>query len=644
MRYIFKDKYTNQNGQILEQNYTTQFYSNSFAGGNGTRTAPYRSNVLTGLAAAGTTALVLSSGVHSGTTTTMQGTASYSKYVNGQGINKTIWKNFVINIPSASTVNPNLYIKDLTLDGDIAFNLTAPNNAFRLNVYLYFCVINSAIVRTISGYPGAPVTINRCLVKKLIAAATNSATTYGNNNSFVGITSTIGSIPGNLHTFEKCNLIVNQASLDSYKNNYYAFDNCNFRIGTETDYTPLTGTTAEELRTDFVARCTAAGLTVPPDITDYGITLTLGRWIFTKNQLFEGITWTGSEINLFEVPRFISFGYSASLERIGVTTQPNVPGTFSPAFPNTGNMDYQPLGMYLPNTDDVTDLHNYSAASNIISFGTKKQLNRLMLVDSLESIYGVKADTTPDLFSNTPIPPDNGTISAGVHYIVRSTDKQPATISYNGATYSTSLNTRNNLVRGVTAASTYSATSGNPVLYQVNDELQYKTIQVRVANKIPADIIKAGALLTGYWYFVEHDTDQGNTTDYVTYNGNNYPVGSSFLVTGVTAFSITGDIHLRRCWKDTFDFASETVDKDFWTYQQKPKWFDVVDDDPRCLLKNNHDMAHEMETDALGNYIASGHPDFYKIITGEAGILMKPMPIKGAFMQVRVVVSTLNIM
>jgi hypothetical protein len=116
------------------------------------------------------------------------------------------------------------------------------------------------------------------------------------------------------------------------------------------------------------------------------------------------------------------------------------------------------------------------------------------------------------------------------------------------------------------------------------------------------------------------------------------------VAAGVTSFTITGTTHLRRVCRDNFNWATETVDKDFWQYQQKPEWVDVVDGDPRCLLHNNHDLAHEMERDALGKYIASGHPDFYKLINGEAGIPMKPMPIKGAYMQVRVVISTLNVM
>lgn len=642
MRYTFKDRYTNAEGLNLEDYFATTFYSPAYTGGNGTRISPYRSTNLAGLNSTADSGLVLSGGVHKITDNLSIGATS-NKYIVGSGIRTTIIEGPVKFTPKANLA-PSVLFKDLYLL-NVDLTILSPLNNFTIKYAMDRIVLDNVNLYVYGSTNKCTVSIARCLIRNIIPTSNFATTfTYNNNLSFVNISTTIGSTGGNLHTFEKCNLIVNQASLDSYKNNYYAFDNCSFRIGTETDYTPLTGTTADELRASFVARCTAAGLTVPADITDYGITLTLGRWVFTKDQIFEGVTWKGSEINLFEVPRLISFGYSDTIDKIGITTAGNVPGTFSPAFPNTGSPDFQTGGVYLPDTDDITDLHSYSMASNFISFGAKKQLTRLMLVDNLPAEYGVKADSTQDLLSGSPIAP-GGAISPGVYYIVRSSDKQPATISYNGATYSTSLNTRNNLVPGVAAASTFTAASGNPVLYPVNDELQYKTLQVRVMNKIPADIIKTGALLAGYWYIVEHDSDQSNATDYVTYNGVNYYTGSSFLVaTGITGFTVTGSTHLRRICKDVFDWDTEAVDKDFWEFTQKPEWVDVIDGDPRCLLHNNHDLAHEMQRDASGNYIASGHPDFYKIITGEAGIPMKPQPVKGAYMQIRLVISTLNIM
>lgn len=528
-----------------------------------------------------------------------------------------------------------VFLKDVTVKSVVTYRLGYNGQGTYYNKY-YQCEILALPTMTNVG-----VNITN-LYDRCIFRINPSAGTVNANNSFIGaVISTIPTTQQQL--FENCDVYLSTADILSNRTQYYfAFDRCRFRIIGEADYTELQGNTPDEMRADFVARCMAQGYN-PPDNTEFGITNKFYRWVFTRNSCFESIIPKGSDIYLFEVLRGISLGaVSARSERIGVTTEPNVPATFSPAFPNTGSLDFQSAGLYLPDTDDITDLHFYSAMSNIISFGQKKQLTRLMLVDSRPAIYGVKADSTQDLFSNSPISP-GGTISPGVFYILRSSDKQPATISYNGATYSTSLNTRDNLVLGVAAASTYTAVSGNPVLYQVYDELQYKTLQVRVVNKIPADIIKTGALLTGYWYTAEHDSDPGNTTDYITYNGVKYYAGSSFLVvTGATGFTVTGSIHLRRCWKDIFNFDTETVDKKFWENQQKPEWVDVIDNDPRCLLRNNNELAHEMARDALSKYIASGHPDFYKSITGQAGILMKPMPIKGAYMQARVVISTLN--
>jgi hypothetical protein len=550
-------------------------------------------------------------------------------------------KNSIVDVTiyESSAGTSAMYIKDVAVK---QLAVSRASSSTSLYIHHYYCEI---LFANVIGLTTNSVNIfpyyNHCIFRIY-----PSSGTINTNNSFVSATEPITTIPTTQQQlFENCDIYFDTASILSNRTQYYfAFDRCRFRIIGETDYTELQGDTPDEMRADFVARCVAQGYN-PPDNTEFGITNKFYRWIFTKNSCFESIIPKGSDIHQFEVPRGIAFGaFAERSENIAVTTDPNVPGTFSPAFPNTGSPDFQPGGLYIPDTDDITDLHFYSAMSNIVSFGQKKQLTRLTLADSLPAIYGVKADSTQDLFSNSPISPGSN-ISPGVYYIVRSSDKQPASISYNGATYSTSLNARDNLVLGVAAASTFTAVSGNPVLYQLIDELLYKTLQLRVVNKIPADIITSGALLEGYWYIAEHNTDPTDTTDYVTYNGVNYYTGSSFLVvSGVTAFSITGDIHLRRCWKNLFDWDTETVDKDFWEYQQKPEWCEVVDGDPRCLLHNNHDLAHEMERGTDGKYLTSGHPEFYKALTGEAGVLMKPMPIKGAYMQVRIVLSTLNVM
>ncbi|MDR0825302.1 MAG: hypothetical protein LBN74_09430, partial [Prevotella sp.] len=73
-----------------------------------------------------------------------------------------------------------------------------------------------------------------------------------------------------------------------------------------------------------------------------------------------------------------------------------------------------------------------------------------------------------------------------------------------------------------------------------------------------------------------------------------------------------------------------------------PKWFDVLPDDLRCLMKHNNGLENEMQTDGEGNYITSGHPDFYNSILGISGILEPAYPVKGTYMQLRLVITTLN--
>lgn len=268
------------------------------------------------------------------------------------------------------------------------------------------------------------------------------------------------------------------------------------------------------------------------------------------------------------------------------------------------------------------------------------------IIDNFQKAYGLQADSTPDLLLDRGILPGAEQIKEGVFYVLRSEDKRLATARYNGNVYSTSLAERNNLIRGVPIETTFIGLTGMPVLYEVWDELQYRTIQIRIVNKIPSDIIRpANALLEGYWYFVEHDTDQSNTTDYVTWQGRNYPVLSSFYIFPglATSFTVSGNVHLRRCWEEDFDL-NRSVDRAFWENEQKPKWVHVTENDVRCLLMNNNELSVEMQTDADGNYIASGHPEFYRAITGETGILLKPMLIKGTYMQIRIVASTLNTM
>ena len=629
MKFNFKDKYANYSG-LTATDSNSFYYSPLTRGGDGTRANPFSLLNNTYSEQARTNQII--SGGRS--IFTFRSTYNIDRHLIGNGMGVTVLElNRVAT--DYSGAGDNLYFKDLTIKSlSINFNHNGTGNYRFTGCEVLSMPINTSTNGTKQTY------FTRCKIKSLSGSGTTI--NHQNNNAYVGISSTIGSIAGSLHTFEKCNLIVNQTSLDSYKNNYYAFDNCNFRIGSETEYTPLTGTTAQELRNNFVTRCTAAGLTVPADITDYGITLTLGRWLFTKNQVFEGITWKGSEINQFETPRFISFGYSTTRgTKIPITTDNNVPASFAPisSLVYTDGLAIAADSLSIAPEIDITQRHNLYIDSKIIWLGGKKKLTKIDVLNNMPYLYGVLIDSLSNLGNEV-----NNIIEAGEMYIVRSLNENAASIIYNGNTYSSALSSRNNIFKGVAGANSYTFLSGSPSVYKINDMLSYQSIQVRIVNKIPSELKKTGNLTPNYWYLVEHNSDQYNTTDYVTYNGVNYKVGDSFVCqTGSLIFTTTGNIHLRRCWDKDFNFDTEVTDKAFWQNEQKPDWFDVLPEDPRCLLKNNHPLSIEMMRGEDGKYITSGHSEYYNKITGASGIQSpNDIYIQGAYMQLRIPVTTVN--
>lgn len=643
VQFNFKDKYFSASGLEVTRYLSdyTYFFSPSYIGGNGSRLSPLRSK---SYSAPSTTesALILSGGVHVGSFTLTSGNVATIRHIIGNGIGATII-DLSITQPGASVADSpgTAYYRDLTIT-----KLSHTLSGYAYGVYrvtFYNCeFLNNPYITSSSNGPSR-VYISACKLKTMVS--TNIPVVYQNNNSFIGISTTIGSIAGSLHTFEKCNLIVTQASLDNYKNNYYAFDNCNFRIGTETDYTPLAGITPENQREAFVARCMATGLTVPDDITDYGISSPLGRWIFTKNQIFEGITWKDSEIYQFEIPRFISFGYSTSRgDKIPVTAGNQIFPSFAPRHPNSVGLIFGDDSLSIAGTVDITQRKNLYADSNIIWLGGKKKLTYIDVPNDLPQLYGILIDSNPNLLNDTG--QEVTQIEPGEMYIVRSSDENAASVTYNGSTYSSELSTRNNIFKGVTDATSFVVASGRAVVYKINDILNYQSIQLRIVNKIPSTLITMGPLLTGYWYLVEHNTDQTNKTDYIEVGGMEFFTGDSFLVDSSDMTSIgniVGNVHLRRCWKQDFDFESEATDKAFWQNEQKPEWCDVLPEDTRCLMYNNHSLSVEMMRGEDGKYITTGHPEYYNKILGASGIQSPDdIYIQGTYMQIRLQITTAN--
>lgn len=443
--------------------------------------------------------------------------------------------------------------------------------------------------------------------------------------------------------YHKCYIDLSQATITNLQNRYIAFNDCLFKIGDDEEYTPLEGNTAVELRENFVARCNKWGI-VPNDITVSEETLPQGYWLFTKGSVIGNIPYKGSEIHHFEETRStpITFGlYADRFERIAITTRKDEPKTFIKDYASE-DLLFKENSISLSEKIDITDSKKLIAVSKINNLGGFRQINKIYVPDSFQKEYGILLDSTNSIDRENPIYPGENKIEAGELYFIRSSNKEEASISYNEETYTTDILSNNNHFQGVEGLDSFSKVTGEPVVYKLRDRLQYYTIQMRIVNEIPSEKIISGNLLPNYWYLIGCDNNESSTEDYITYNGTNYFSGDSFLVKEENVeFDRTGDIYLKRCWKNDFDENDEQdIDHIFWKNKQKPKWFDIVPNDPRCLGVGNTYLYNEMQTGDDGNYITSGHPQFYSSINGVRGFQMPAYQIKGAFQQFRLVINT----
>lgn len=558
---------------------------------------------------------ILSSGSHTFSGSGMSGGGVAT--ITGQGMFNTILNNCVLT----STQGANYSLRNLTVQGSIP---TAIGNT-HINVFFN--------VPTLTTFATIPYSASRCKF------TCNRAGADGNGNcSWVSTNIPISGYSSvSLPLYDNCNVsISSQTDVNLSTTNYRAFNNCKFSIGGESGYTVLSGTTPDELRASFVQRCTDAGYTVPPPTTEYGETLQAGRWTFSNNSCVDGVVITNSEIHEYEKVRLIAFGYKTDRDEIlPITTDKTKAGGFSPTYADSA-LSVTNGAIGLKATTDIAQKLNLAAKTNIIWLGGKYQINLIDIIHNLPKEYGVWLDNTLTL-ADTP----TTTIEAGKTYYVRSSDDTIASIVYNSGTYTSALVNNNNVFIGASGAASFTDTNGNAQVFEVIDnKALHQTIQMRIADAIPTTQITSGALTVGVWYLVEHDTDQSNTTEYVTYGGSKYYVGSSFLVvSGTTIFTpSSANVHLRKCWADNYTYGSDS----FYTGKQQPVWFDVLPNDPRCLMKNNNNLEAEMQKDASNNYVASGHTDFYDSILGANSTKLPAYQIKGTYMQLRLVITTQN--
>lgn len=568
----------------------------------------------------GVTKNIFSNGIHTGSLATEASANINYVYIIGNSMDSTIWNKGVNSYGEGSVWQNNIYFYNMTVNQ-----------------------ISQSIYRT--GY-----TFVRCILYSDLSGTKHSCKLYAKtftngSNSFINVPDAVLSNT-NLDLFDRCKVTVLGTDISNYRNNFVAFNNCELKIGSETQYKALNGTTEEELRADFVARCEAQSITVA-NVTDMGETMKQGKWVFSNNACVDGLVKKDSVLHNYEKRHLVYFGYSIDRsDSIDITSNRSRPASFSPAYANS-LLTVQDGSIALASNIDISQYIAGECATNIIWLGGKCQLNKLNVINNLPVGQGVLIDGTPSL-SAVEVSKDGGIVpySNGINrtYLVRSKDAQEARVKYNGVTYSSAVVSRNNIFNGVAGITSFVPETSNAIVYEVLDKVLHSTVQMRIVNKIPSGAIASGSLQAGYWYFVEPKL-VSDASGSVTYNGVTYPAYSSFVAeAGKSTFSLTGNVQLRRCWKDLYnENDTDATDKAFWQNEQKPHWFDVLPNDLRCLMTLNNGLQPEMQRDQAGNYIASGHPDFYNSVLAMSGNPGEPaFPIKGAFMQLRLKITTQN--
>lgn len=619
-RHRWKEKYYNENGIIMDNN-TLAFYSTlGVKTGTGTKDNPFPINK----PANGWKYSIWSEGYFNQNIAT--GSEGNGYYSYGSGIDKTFFSG---RLPSyVGHFSRPIALFFATITGEVStdgFDTILQHCRLKTNNTLKIRQLNHSIIHCGIDWSAQVPSANRAIF-----------TSY-NEALYADYV-----LKNNLVLFESCDITIDSAAtLNSYQNNYHGFTNCRFKIGAETDYTALTGTTEAQLRNNFKSRCEAQGFAVP-DVTDYNETLPMGRWVFADKCTFDGYILRGSIIDNFQTRRFILLGNTGKVVDtlpIGIGSEPF---SFNPNSPKDNGIALNENSIAL--SDDVLpDQISDNRISSSIGMLKEEGLAKLTLFDvvnNFDSAQGVRV--AGDRAFGEPITK----VDADTNYLIRSTDESEAIVTYNGVNYSSSLSTRNNIFRGVTDKSTFEK-SANAVVYPITDLAQQSVVEMRIVRELPPQIIKNGNLLADFWYFVASD-NVNNPTGTIRYKGVDYSFGSSFLVdaddlTFAIGNEVGNNLHLRRCWVENYDPNDKTyIDYAFWQGKQQPQWVKVIPSDLRCLMTNDKMSSEIFAIDQQGEYVTSGHPDFYSLINGDAGFSKQSFPIVGKFMQVRLNVSTYN--
>ncbi len=612
--YRWKDKYYDVNGaEVLPQQIV--FYSLiGNKNGNGTKENP-----LNNKSTSHAIGIAIASGQYNSITT---------KDLNRIVIGENPFNTTVLNVFAFNNGTTSLY------DG-ITINNQITIGQYRSSTYVNFrnCILNGKYYLA-----EGRCTITNCLIKK-----DQDNPFYNSSNSILNIETLLSTIlAGNYNLFVGCDIIITNESVINKTLNtlYLAFSNCRFKIAEETEYTPLVGNTEEELRADFAARCEAQGIVVPEGSELNDPKIKLYRWVFSNDKNDHGYVIKDSIIDKFQQRRMIRFGWKDEpVSPIEITTDTTIINSLSTKTEEI-LIDDENQSIRFADNIDIANMDNGvqtgKVRSNIIWMGEGKQkLDSVNIFHNLATQYGVMIDSDPAI-----VPVGRNSIEGGQMYLVRTKAAGKQSIIYNEKSYSTSLADANNIFVGVDGVNDWICDDYDSiVIYKITDLAISNTIRMRIVDEIPEDTITSVA--KDLWYFVQ-PKDLSNPSGSVIYNGAEYPCFGSFKAGNETSFQIKGDCRLRRCWKDDFELSTDS-DKSFWENKQKPIWFDVVPDDMRCLLKKNNPLSVEMEWDKDRNtYITSGHPDFYAMVAADNGVPRPAYDITGKYLQIELVISTLN--
>lgn len=442
--------------------------------------------------------------------------------------------------------------------------------------------------------------------------------------------------------FSDSTIEITQQVLKDFKGYYHGFDDCKFKIG-DGEAVKLVGTTEEELRSNFVQRCNDAGITITAEEMKY--------WVFANGASTDGKILKGSILAKFIERQHLQEGLGAFnyfVESIPIVAEGAVtPNSIGATRGKSMRSDGKSLLIDTAfKTDRMDEAH---ITSNVISFRGVKEFSKLNILDNIPNGVGVSLNAQHPIegegVSVKKVIEGTATLKPNERYLLRPNLEDGATAEYaaikiKNQDFNSSLGERKNVV--LTGDSVlpqdFIITAGDPMLYLVPNAETYQAYEIRIVDEIMGEARKSGNLEKGYWYIVEPDSSEDETGT-VQIGSKNYPCYGSFLATDTASFKAIGACSLKKCFADD-DQKVET----FFEGKQKPKWFSVLGDDMRAIRKNSSMYENELQLGFDGRYIGSGHPQFYEMVNGHSGIKAVGMPIKGKYFQVRVKVTSLNIM